>query len=88
MLQQPALQVVVELLADKLRQAASRSFDFLNKARVVLRMEDTIGSLEVGKRADLIIIDQDIFELTPDEIWNTNVFYTMMNGNITFRDGI
>ena len=53
-----------------------------------LRMENTIGSLEVGKRADLIIIDQDIFEITADEIWDTNVLYTMMNGNITFREGI
>ena len=35
-LQQPALQVVVEFLADKLRQVATRSFDFLNKSRVVL----------------------------------------------------
>jgi hypothetical protein len=31
-----ALQVIVEFLADKLRQVATRSFDFLNKARVVL----------------------------------------------------
>ena len=53
-----------------------------------LRMEDKIGSLEMGKYADLIIIDQDIFELTPDEIWNTKVLFTMMNGNVTFSDGV
>jgi len=51
-----------------------------------LRMEDKLGSIEVGKRADLIVIDQDIFNLTADEIWDTNVLLTMMNGNITHRN--
>ena len=50
-----------------------------------LRLEDKIGSIEVGKRADMIVIDQDIFELTPDEIWNTQVLTTMMNGRITHQ---
>ncbi len=50
-----------------------------------LRLEDKIGSLEVGKRADLIVLDQDIFELTPDEIWNTNVLTTMLNGRIVYE---
>jgi len=50
-----------------------------------LRLEDKIGSLEAGKRADLIVIDQDIFELTPDEIWDTTVVTTMMNGRVTHQ---
>ena len=50
-----------------------------------LRMENKLGSLEVGKRADLIIIDRDIFELTADEIWDTEVLLTMMNGNVAFE---
>ena len=53
-----------------------------------LRLEDKIGSLEVGKRADLIVLDRDIFELMPDEIWDTQVLGTMMNGSFVHRDGI
>lgn len=51
-----------------------------------LRMEDKIGSLEVGKRADLIVIDRNIFNLSPDEIWDTKVLSTMMNGQIVYLD--
>ena len=49
-----------------------------------LRMEDKIGSVEVGKRADLIVIDRDIFSLTPDEIWDTKVLSTMVNGKVVY----
>ena len=49
-----------------------------------LRMEDKIGSLEVGKKADIIVIDRDIFSLTPDEIWDTKVLSTMVNGKVVY----
>ena len=50
-----------------------------------IRLEEITGSIEVGKRADLIVLDRDIFELTPDEVWDTQVLFTMMNGNVVFR---
>ena len=55
-----------------------------------LRLEDKIGSIEVGKRADMIVIDRDIFELasTPDRIWNTNVLATMSNGRIVHEEAV
>lgn len=53
-----------------------------------LRLEDKIGSIEVGKRADLIVIDRDIFALTPDEIWDTNVLLTMMNGRVVHEEAV
>lgn len=55
-----------------------------------LRLEDKIGSIEVGKRADMIVIDRDIFELasTPDEIWDTNVLATMSNGRIVHEEAV
>lgn len=50
-----------------------------------IRMEEIIGSIEVGKRADIIVIDKNIFDVTPDKIPETNVLITMMNGKIRYK---
>ena len=53
----------------------------INGAKL-LRMEDNIGSLEVGKLADLIIVDQNIMEIDPNQIHETRVLMTMMDGKV------
>ncbi|WP_299441795.1 amidohydrolase family protein [uncultured Aquimarina sp.] len=45
-----------------------------------LRMENKLGSIEVGKQADLIILDQDITKISTDSLPNTKVLFTMVNG--------
>ncbi|WP_428673812.1 amidohydrolase [Roseibium sp.] len=50
--------------------------------------EDKIGSLEVGKLADLIVLDQNLFEIDPHDIHKTNVLFTMMDGVVRHRDGL
>lgn len=50
----------------------------------LMKREDIIGSLEVGKRADLIVLDRDIFEVAkskPTDIHNTRVLLTLFNGD-------
>ncbi|ODQ91044.1 twin-arginine translocation pathway signal protein [Mycolicibacterium flavescens] len=47
-----------------------------------LRMDDTVGSLEAGKLADMIVLDRNIFEVDPREIHRTTVALTMMDGRI------
>lgn len=47
-----------------------------------LRMEDKIGSVEVGKLADLIVLDRNIFDGDPHDIHAAEVTCTMMNGQI------
>lgn len=42
--------------------------------------ENTIGSLEPGKAADFILVDQDIFSDAPTEIWKATVSGTWVNG--------
>jgi hypothetical protein len=42
--------------------------------------EDEIGSITIGKRADLIIIDRDIFEINPLEISDIKLLGTIFNG--------
>lgn len=43
-----------------------------------------IGSLEVGKYADFIIIDRDIFNINPIDIENTKVLQTFFNGKLVY----
>lgn len=57
-------------------------------AAYMLRWEDIIGSLEVGKRADLIVLDRNPFEITADEIAETNVLATMMNGVVVHEEAV
>jgi len=47
-----------------------------------LRMDDKVGSIEVSKRADLIVLSQNILAIDPHEIHTTKVELGMMNGTI------
>ncbi len=47
-------------------------------------LDDEIGSLEVGKKADLVVLETDIYEINPDDISEVNVLYTIMDGELTY----
>ena len=49
-------------------------------AAYVMRQESTVGSIEVGKKADLILLDRDIFDIPAAQIGNTKVLETYLNG--------
>ncbi|SLN19842.1 N-substituted formamide deformylase precursor [Falsiruegeria litorea R37] len=51
-------------------------------------MQDKIGSLEVGKYADLVVLEQDITKTAPRDIADIKVVGTIMNGTFTHRDGL
>ncbi|MGB5164598.1 MAG: amidohydrolase [Woeseiaceae bacterium] len=59
---------------------------FTIDAAYQLRMEDEIGSIEVGKRADLVVLDQDIFSVDPYSIHKTKVMMTLLDGNVIYAD--
>ncbi len=54
----------------------------------LLGKEDLLGSIEVGKRADLIVVDRNILEASPEEINDARVLSTMMNGKVVFNDAV
>jgi len=58
---------------------------FTIDAAYQLHMEDRIGSIEVGKKADLVVLNQNIFEVDPYTIHNTNVLLTVMDGVTVFE---
>jgi predicted amidohydrolase YtcJ len=44
------------------------------------RMEKEIGSLEVGKKADFIMLDKDLMKVSADSILKVKVIKTFING--------
>ena len=48
-----------------------------------LRLEDEIGTIEVGKRADLVALGENLFALPDDEIHQCPVSLTMLGGRVT-----
>jgi hypothetical protein len=51
-------------------------------------MEDRLGTLQPGKLADMVVLSQDLYKISPDTIAKTKVMLTMVGGKIVWRDGI
>ncbi|MCX7553575.1 amidohydrolase [Marinicella sp. S1101] len=58
---------------------------FTINAAFAAHAEDFSGSLEVGKQADFIVVNQDIFVVDPAEIWKTEVLETWVGGVKIFK---
>ncbi len=54
-------------------------------AAYTMRQEDITGSIEVGKCADFICVNQDIFTTNATDIGYTSVLFTQLNGNEVYR---
>ncbi len=52
-----------------------------------LHEERYIGSLEVGKFADLIVLDRDVATISPDRISGTRVLRTVVGGRVVYDNG-
>lgn len=57
---------------------------FTIDAAYQLHMENEIGSIEVGKKADLVVLDKNIFEVDAYDIHKTEVVLTMMDGQVVY----
>jgi predicted amidohydrolase YtcJ len=48
--------------------------------------EALTGSLEVGKRADVIVLEKNLFEIPETAIHRVKVLLTLLDGKEVFRD--
>ena len=46
---------------------------------------DSIGSIAPGKRADLVLLDRDVLTISPEEMRDTKVLWTMVAGKTVYR---
>ena len=51
-------------------------------AAYAMKQDATTGSLEVGKRADLVVLDRDILTIDPETIQDTKVLATYLDGRL------
>jgi hypothetical protein len=48
-------------------------------------LEKETGSIEVGKQADIVVLDQNVFDIPTTEIAKTKVLLTLVDGQVVFR---
>ena len=58
---------------------------YTRNASYVMRLEDKTGTIEVGKRADLIVLDRNLFEIPVTEISEAKVLLTLMDGREVYN---
>ncbi|MEA3342133.1 MAG: amidohydrolase family protein, partial [Chloroflexota bacterium] len=49
--------------------------------------EDIKGSIEAGKMADLVVWGTDPYEASLQELWNTPMEMTLVDGEIVYQSG-
>ena len=64
-------------------QEALRSFTI--DAAWAAHQEQQLGGLSHGKWADFILVDQNIFEVAPENLWKTKVIQTWLGGELVYQ---
>ena len=49
------------------------------------QLEDRIGSIEVGKYADFVVLDRDIFSIPIHQVHRTRVVQTVLGGQVVYQ---
>ncbi|MDR7304079.1 amidohydrolase [Haloactinomyces albus] len=81
----PALQGMLQRGEEAVDLATAVELMTLGGARVIGRANRQ-GSVQVGKSADLIVLDRNIFEVPADEIGETRVLRTLFEGRTVYRE--
>jgi predicted amidohydrolase YtcJ len=55
-----------------------------NSARA-MNQQDSIGSLAPGMQADMVLVDRDVLTISPEELKDTKVVWTMIGGTTVYR---
>ena len=60
---------------------------FTRNGAHAMRLQRSTGSIEVGKHADMIVLDRNLFEIPPEQIGDTRVLVTLLEGQAVYQSG-
>jgi len=60
-------------------------YAYTRNAARAMNMEKELGTIEPGKRADLIVIDRDVLTISPEEMREAKILWTMVAGKTVYR---
>jgi hypothetical protein len=72
-------------LPDEAADLATMLAAYTINGAYVQHQDRQTGSLEVGKAADFIVLDRNLFEIPSEEIHNTTVLWTVLDGKEVHR---
>jgi predicted amidohydrolase YtcJ len=53
----------------------------------LMHQEDQTGSIEVGKRADVVVLEKNLFDIPATQISETKILMTLFDGDIVYQNG-
>lgn len=59
---------------------------YTSRSALQFSHEKDVGSIEVGKLADLAVLDRNLFETPSHEIHKARVLLTLLEGREVFKD--
>ena len=59
---------------------------FTSDAAWASRDEDVRGTLELGRQADLVVLDQDLFAIDPDTFPQVKILETVLDGKTVYQN--
>jgi predicted amidohydrolase YtcJ len=60
-------------------------FAYTRNSAIALNQQNRIGSLAPGMQADLVLVDRDVLTVSPEELKETKVLWTMVGGAIVYH---
>jgi predicted amidohydrolase YtcJ len=81
----PTGQIKGVLNADERVDLATMIAAYTSNGAWLVHHERENGSIEVGKQADIIVVDRKLFDIPPDQIGDTQVLLTILNGKVIYE---
>src|SRR5262249_34534776 len=81
----PSGEIKGVLNADERVDLATMIAAYTSNGAWLVHHERENGSIEVGKQADIVVIDRNLFDVPPDQIGDTKVLLTILNGKVIYE---